>query len=176
MDEYGSMSKNKSMNKGEIVMPLSEKFSIKAISRALEKGIEKLEKVKHILDKIKESGRYNISNIVLSGQKGRIDFNFYWFKLYVRFELIAREASNTGRPNHYYFEYKLIWGRYEKDENGMEKEFDIINDNFISNSSRGLLFIWGNYHPELEDIDDCVVVIDRIILECLPDALVHMDK
>ena len=141
------------------------------ISEAIIEGLKNLSKMKDLLSNENARKPYPITDVELLENEGKINFNFYWVKLFLKFQLHGRYISSIQKEV-ILFEYPLIWGRYDL-QNGIEKEVSIVEDSRIGKSPGEIgseLVYKGSCCP-LEKIDRCLRVFDQIIFKCLPDHM-----
>ena len=143
------------------------------ISEAIIEGLKSLSKMKDLLSNEKERHPYPITNIDFRKEEGKINFNFHWVKLFLKFQLHGKDfMQGRGEGERIQFKYPLIWGRYGL-QNGIETEEPIVADSKIQKSPGGIgseLVYKGSCCP-LEKIDRCLRVFDQIIFKCLPDHM-----
>lgn len=149
------------------------------ISEAIKEGLTILTKMKDLLSNEKERHPYPITNIELLKNKGKINFNFYWVKLFLKFQLHGKYGEDQvfGNEEFIRFKYPLIWGRYIL-QKGIETEKPIVKDSKIQGSPGGidLDLVYKDSREPLEQIKRCLPIIDQIILQCLPESMVKIEN
>ena len=146
------------------------------ISEAIIEGLEILTKMEDLL---KERHPYPITTIKLLKDKGKINFNFYWVKLFLKFRLNGEYRTHGGEEKEsIQFEYPLIWGRYDILQNGIETGKQVVKDSKIQLSPGGLDsdLVYGKFIYPLKQTDNCLLIIDQIIYKCLPESMVKIEN
>ncbi len=149
------------------------------ISEAIKEGVTILTKMKDLLSNEKERHSYPITIIQPPKDEGRIDFNFYWVKLFLKFQLRGKYGKSHvyGNEEFIRFGYPLIWGRYIL-RNGIETEKPIVKESRIRESPGGigLELVYGELFYSLDEIKKCLLIIDQIIYKCLPESMVKIEN
>lgn len=144
------------------------------ISEAIIEGSKILTKIKDLL-----TNEYPVTDMEPLENGGKINFNFYWAKLFLKFQLSGDYRTHVGGGGEsILFEYPLIWGRYDYDlEKGIEIEKQIVKDSKIRESPGiGSDLVYGEEFYSLERIDKCLLIINQIIYKCLPDDMKQIEN
>ncbi len=149
------------------------------VSEAAAEGLEILKVMKDLLSNEERRHPYSITDIQLLEDKGKIDFNFHWIKLFLKFRLHGDYRTHGGGEGEsIQFIYPLIWGRYDISQNGIEIETPIVEESKIQGSPGEISpeLVYNGSHCPFEQIDRCLRVFDQIIFKCLPESVVKIDN
>lgn len=152
-------------------MDMTPQEKLESYYEGISTGIEYLKKLKERLDYLNKNRKYQLSNIKLSSQEGRITFNYHWIKCFAKLQVVKRVLEN--KIDTFTFKYKIIWGRYDN-EDDREIEKDIVQDSEISYGPGTDRFIRNNDGCDLDNVEGCASVIDKIIWDCLPESLIEI--
>ncbi len=147
------------------------------VSEAVKEGSEILKKMEGCLSKKNRIDPYPITDIHLSEDKEKIDFNFHWVKLFLKFKLNGKYSTQVGGGENLLFECPLIWGIYDK-STGVKIEKPIVEDSKIQMAPGeiGYDLVYNGSHQPLEKPDYCLLIINQIIYKCLSEFLVKIEN